>query len=1346
MYISPITKVHATFDEAKRFYAESSDLVLFGEKKSLSVGTLAQGKRNLIVGEPGVGKTKLLEKIKEHLDKEGVTTELISLKRADSINRIDAFLGMRANAPRALLLDGLDEVQSSRFPSVLDKIEDISRQDPDLSIYLSTRWLFINRYATSFPSYRFITISPFTREQVREYLLAAHHSEADVDDLLNRVMSFSHQMLVIQVPRYLSYLNDFLKAKGLKAAAQVSRNELFEYFIYSKLDLEEKKLNTDKREITKRVLEKLALTMEIYQSNVISKDELMTFFDDLQSDLKLAALSQISLEVFFDYSLLKNNIDTIEFENTEFQEYLAAKEITRFSDPGRAAFSFAVDPNVQEMYPTWFNALTFLVDMQPDLLEQLVEFSGMRGSEFKVVEEAFLTFLSRIDTRNVSLDMRRRLFEDSIAYHRRVRQWLPGQLASALPAFFDASLEGTLKSGIVEAESEKGANRFVPLCNIVDVVGYLFKREPGILLDRPYWRSQLISYVSDKNENGVLQRRTLFALEQLGDPTVIDELPNLMGSDEPLDGPLDKLIVRAFLSACTELDPNNPKCLDYFVDAVRKGELDGMYGLLAVKKRDLLKKFLDIFNADEKFRDEFLDEASIFDDKDFPLVEHIEGVIDDEIEELCKQALSKSAHYNLAHRVEKSPFIAGLWKVLRAKDSGLVTDIVERIKNSEGGNTSLYGARNFFVEVIEKEDVPAFIDALLAAGERQLAISVMMWIKLSRKESAEEIFEAGRSRLPEEYKALEARQATSASLSSKENKNLLRKFRALLEPEPGKFSPDVFDFYNQNAQQLDPHITGEEKRRLIDLITGKVFQSVDPGELTLTITNEQNGTKTYTTSSAIRIFRAAIIAAKRLEVDIAPFRQRIIDFIPFAHSEDLKTVFELVKNIKSAEMVPVLKVYKERRSDLWRHEPSNFVEAVEQYHVVEAIPVLKEFIKEAAVDKYARKQSLRVLGSLSPDPAFMREVFDKYKDSDSGDENMLAYIANGLLITSHGDTNAIHWRIRQVVKTVAPFVLPQGVHTVSELEGEIHNKSFAKPLMELKRQGHEDDYLELLEEAMQIWAKGKQFYAYAGYLWEIVYSYFDNLKESRSYEPLRLLERKISEMKDQDGANWLATRMVPLRRSYLGYLGKPRNISQAIKKYNEARAHDDKNIRNSSDLFRHLQEGMETDLRRWIEGEGAYELIIGRKVYKSKRQEYEKLIQKTLKTQIENILLRRGFQVDVIRESQLYDEKRADFLVRYGFVGPIVIEVKLTTNTDIQGSKVNRSPSYAAMTQYMQGYASSYGILLVIDNLPAKNLAMIKEVFQRIRGVQVISFACYNELVEKRPQKKRKQKRQAKKV
>ena len=154
-----------------------------------------------------------------------------------------------------------------------------------------------------------------------------------------------------------------------------------------------------------------------------------------------------------------------------------------------------------------------------------------------------------------------------------------------------------------------------------------------------------------------------------------------------------------------------------------------------------------------------------------------------------------------------------------------------------------------------------------------------------------------------------------------------------------------------------------------------------------------------------------------------------------------------------------------------------------------------------------------------------------------------------------------------------------------------------------------------------------------------------------------------------------------------------------------------------------MQNAFELDLRQWIEGEGAYSFIVGKKIMKG-NQEYERLIQKTLRSQIENILLKRGFQVEILREPQLLDDKRTDFLVRYGFAGPIVVEVKLSSNSDLKRARVEASESYISMERYMQGYGASHGVFLIINNTEPKNEQKVKTAFQRITGVWVLSMDC----------------------
>ena len=120
------------------------------------------------------------------------------------------------------------------------------------------------------------------------------------------------------------------------------------------------------------------------------------------------------------------------------------------------------------------------------------------------------------------------------------------------------------------------------------------------------------------------------------------------------------------------------------------------------------------------------------------------------------------------------------------------------------------------------------------------------------------------------------------------------------------------------------------------------------------------------------------------------------------------------------------------------------------------------------------------------------------------------------------------------------------------------------------------------------------------------------------------------------------------------------------------------------------------------------------------------MIQKTIKTQIENFFLKRGFQVRLDRESQLLDSKRGDFLVWYGFVGPILIEVKLISSSDMGSSNIEQTDSFKNMKRYMDGYGAAYGIFLLIINKESDNLLNINETFRKIDNVYVKSYSIFS--------------------
>ena len=480
----------------------------------------------------------------------------------------------------------------------------------------------------------------------------------------------------------------------------------------------------------------------------------MTFFDEVTSDLKQVALAQVPLDTFYAASLLKmgqDDSDRIEFENTEFQEYLAAKEISRFPDPNRAAFRFAADGDAKEIYPSWLNALTFLVDMEPSLLAPLVEFSGLRGTRLKVVDEALLRFIGRVDVSPLTVDQRRALFRDIVSYHERTLQWLPWVLGPALAQLFDSAVESLLKATVVEASKQTGTRRVVVLGNLAHIVGALLERSAP--LDRRYWRSELLAFARDVNDDGVLQRNAVYALAALGDATILDDVPDLSGGED--------LLAREFLAMCRTLSANHPKSIEYSLKGMRRRNSDGRAGLTAITQQEPLKDVLKALASDSNLRHIFLDHGSITKRDDERFVANIEAAADDEMLTLAENVLFQSLDYTSGHQVERSQFIRGLWKLLRRRRPTFIVEFIARVASSPTANSAFHFMGPVAASTLEPEDVPAFIDAMKAAGVGGNGIaSLLIHAKTTRGAQGEAVFRAGRKKLAKEYRGWRAHRKT----------------------------------------------------------------------------------------------------------------------------------------------------------------------------------------------------------------------------------------------------------------------------------------------------------------------------------------------------------------------------------------------------------------------------------------------------------------------------------------------------------------------------------------------------------------------------------------------------------
>jgi hypothetical protein len=232
------------------------------------------------------------------------------------------------------------------------------------------------------------------------------------------------------------------------------------------------------------------------------------------------------------------------------------------------------------------------------------------------------------------------------------------------------------------------------------------------------------------------------------------------------------------------------------------------------------------------------------------------------------------------------------------------------------------------------------------------------------------------------------------------------------------------------------------------------------------------------------------------------------------------------------------------------------------------------------------------------------------------------------------------------------------------------------------------------------------------------------VKEERSYEPLSILEKYLKDIKNLEGANWFLEKVRELKRSYMIYLGKPLYFNHCIQTYNNIKEKQYQNITSPRELFEKVKEILNEDIKNWFSGEGNHFVELFND---------ETTLQKLIKTQIENCLLRKGFIVNeilLVREPQLLDDKRVDFLVYYGFIGPIIIETKLSKSSDLKG-KLETKKSFLSLKHYMINYKAKSGILLVLNSRHwqrrkyswSSHLNKIEKSYGHITNVEVIGIS-----------------------
>lgn len=1330
-YIEPVLK----------HYTKLTDLLGSDEfpayvGSSITIGDLFAGRLTLLVSEPGYGKTRALKEACLRSNKPCLFVDLKTIGKQDIERYIQScdlksvennqyteeihkscrfkknrFQLINGDADFQVCFDGLDEVQQEGFSEVVNNIKKFIRSYPRVNILISCRKVYIRQWESLFDKFGFtdyVNICVFNGLQVRSFLVDAGYTEEQAQQICDKLQS-RHQCSVVQVPRYLEMLVE-VRIEDFN----ITRCDLFEKFISHKLKLDSEKADHPNANIlARKVLEKLALIMEIYQKNAITKDDLMEFFDDTHSNLNISLLNQVPINTFFNRTVLKDNGNTVEFENREFQEYLAAREMIRLGRVEQVAFDLASATQLCDFHPSWLNTLSFAAELAPELIEPIIAY--LFSNDFSITPGDYAeVLLTPTNIARLQSQAKRLLFELIFLYYQKHKTWMSADLAESLSLCYEAALYERVESSWLTEEPDE-EKRAITSANCVMMVAHLYERQ--ILTDEQVdcWKRRCRELLGGENQNNVVLRHVLFAVGKFKDLELLtEELVDKLFSAN------DDLIIRALVSALDDIDPNAPLACKCFLRAIKEDRGPFIkFPLYRVSEKEAIKQVLQELCDDAKLLQRLIDDDYLSRCEYDGFFESIRAVLDDQLvcsmKELVFKAFSSSGG--------ESVFIKGIALLIEQFMPGFSVCIINKLEAR-----SLPCAIDLFAVILKDDQIEGFINAIksLPDAPAWIAAHTLNTIRSSERDDATCMYEAGRQYLPDEYSELEK---SKEEVGRKQNieQNHYKRFQQLLAEE-GSVAIRYFVEHSNNLVSL----ISETERAGLESRIVQVFEQFNPGECK--VVQDSQGYSIQGLRREPWVY--SIKLANQLGLDVTQYRQKLLSFIPLANYGCLQEISELVANPTADELKQAWPTFFERDDDLLSFGAVAIAKFCQQYNLADSVPYLKDLIKSVDLSVNDKSRILEAIAQLVSEEgkAYFQETFNLHIDDQ--ESSKLAEIANAILINRFEDDQAVNWRIKQLL--ARNFANADNVKKrsrrakpLSDNEIELYEKTFAAPLMQLTDIRHKEKFLDLLGKSFDICEKGTEYNDYVLYLWSIVTEYYKNLRLLGSYEPLYELERFIrNKEKALRGIQWFRYQFIRLRQEYLMYLGRPKMMSDCIKRYNYFKDKQYLDIATPRDLVETIKRVIDTDLRCWVEQEGAYRLIENYRPAKAIKFEREDLIQKTIKSQLEVILLSAGFkkeELHVYREMQLLDGTKPDFLIAYGPIGSVVVELKLSSNPQAKPNHQQAKDYKEKLKKYVDGLRAQHGLFVVLqtseDNPLEKIQPDLVELYQG-SNIEVICFNC----------------------
>lgn len=1276
----------------------------------------------IVLGEPGCGKSELICQIKNQSSErskniidfsltnytENAVHEFMNDDKEDSVDNIFCF-------------DALDEVDSNLFPNAVLFISSVCEKYPKSSIIVTCRSYYIENNISIIgllSKFKFILVDLFDEDRIRQYITHIFKDSKLKEFFLKKINGgddSSRLLSLLKIPRYLTEICKVINNNKyrLKDIEEWKRSDFFEKAIYFKLqnDIKKKKKKglPNELEISQRMLEKLALIMEIKRTNRVSKDEFISMLDDINSNINTSFLASFDIDLFTNRTLKKTD-SYIEFHNTEFQEYLAAKEILRLRSSEQVLYELIVDSDLGHIYSNWYDVLRFVVEMYPALLLPIANF--LVNKRDGLADEQLLKLLKESNIKALSQNEKGRLFDVFYTYFQSHEIFLHDYVNYLTQLYTKDNYVSCFNQLIDKDERMRYSYR---IYNQFYLTSHLINGELLNETQKAFWISEYVKYARDQS-NKEIQKASIYALADIKQGSLLVELKDYVYGDADVE--------KVYLSALSRTCPNEMFSIELFFDGINKKYKEGVYGLLSVDKlEEALYIYNKLIDEDGLFKGFFDHNLYVIGYNGIPYVLSSLWDRSTEIKRITSFLVKKLLSTNHLYRTEKE-LVFELVKLLKSKDYDYLFEYVEYFDNIWDITHDI----PILQFLISKDQLVRFKSILESKRDIRFAEyiceSLLANIKNDDNPNPEkkDIYEEGRILFKEAYSRWETPKEEEKADYSME----IEQIRSLDEADPYD-SFKIVEIYRKSLfgklVDLDEELIGK-----IKTAAKKVLDLIDLDKLKIVKTSSSTFKIVYPTYYCFDQY-VFIALSLGLEDELkTTYRNKLIDYLPIGYSngyeniKQLEQFYNLIGDLTDVDKGRMYERLNKRDDDYAFSHITHFFNVIDKYELKQFRPLVEKFVEDGYDDEYTAIKALSLLSEnfMEMEESFFIEIFNSF-ESDKIEKDSLGEIANQILILKYNNSEAAQWRfnyLKHHVYEIDDYDF-EGARGVSREEAEVMTPSFCNCFIESKRNDYVSQFYNLLEFSLTINTERK-FWKYCHYLQSMVMVYFKGLNRK---EHIMVIREKI---KNHSNQNAVQQFMPILREAELYILNNAETleIQTAIESYNEIRHKRYLSVRNDRDLFDMVNKAL-LKIKNTIENEGLYRPLSD---IASREHISEDLIQKTLKVALENELLKLGIRhTDILREVNLYDNKRTDIIVKYGFIGPIMLELKLLHNSEIQTTS-ERTEYKKKIKQYIEGTHALYSYYLIfkVKDKPSddKGFKAIEEEYNDINNLYPLLFDC----------------------